>query len=83
MGWPGYGDYVADFTQGSAAAVFSDSTDFQNSYADYGADFDDTFLIDGSGQVRYTFSAKSMPFDQGENRDRIDTWVRALLAELP
>jgi hypothetical protein len=47
----------------------------------YWADFDDTYLVDRQGQLRYFFSAKTMPFDESENRDRIDDWVRTLLAE--
>lgn len=84
MGYPGYGDYVADFAQGSAAAMFSDTTDVgESAYDRYAADFDDTYLIDATGQVRYYFSAKTMPFDERENRDRIDRWVRSLLSEIP
>jgi hypothetical protein len=84
VGWAGYADYVADFAAGSAAAMFSDSTDFgQSAFDRYDADFDDTYLIDGTGQIRYYFSAKSMPFDEAENQERIDDWVHTLLSELP
>lgn len=84
MGYAGYADYVADFAAGSAAAMFSDSTDFEeNAFDRYHADFDDTYLIDGTGQLRYFFTAKTMPFDESENRHRIDDWVRALVSELP
>jgi hypothetical protein len=52
-----------------------------DAFDEYWADYDDTYLVDRQGMLRYYFSAKSMPFDESENRRRIDDWVRTLLAE--
>jgi hypothetical protein len=84
MGIQGSGGLAPSFCEGSEASCFADSSDAsRNARNLYRAEIDDTFLIDRQGFVRYEWSAYEAPLTEDDNAERVDEWVRGLVAETP
>jgi len=79
IGWAGQGAFAGDYAQGADVPCFADPTSGDGSiFALYGAEVDDLFVIDPSGEVRYRLHLPDFDLTDGDHRKRLDGWVRDL-----
>lgn len=66
---------IPSFTAGASSCFVGGSS----VYSDYGASKDDVVIIDGEGNIRHRFDSGEDSLRDGDQRAKVDGWVRGLL----